>query len=68
MVIFGQKLEAIARVERQGSEEHIQIIKTISLIEFLGKPFDIRASESLFSDVFQNLTYLNTQRSQHGHR
>ena len=30
----------------------LQIIKTISLIEFLGKPFDIRASESLLQRSF----------------
>ena len=49
---WSEAIEAIARVERQGSEEHMQIIKTISLIEFLGKPFDIRASESLLQKCF----------------
>ena len=49
---WSEAVEAIARVERQGTEQHIQIIKTISLIEFLGKPFDIRATESLLQRSF----------------
>ena len=49
---WSEAVEAIARVERQGTDQHIQIIKTISLIEFLGKPFDIRASESLLQRSF----------------
>ena len=52
---WSEAVEAIARVERQGSEHHIQIIKTISLIDFLGKPFDIRASENLLQRSFPNL-------------
>ena len=35
---WSEAVEAIARVERQGTDQHIQIIKTISLIEFLGNP------------------------------
>ena len=49
---WSEAVEAIARVERQGSEHHIMVVKTVSLIEFLGKPFDIRASESLLQRSF----------------
>ena len=59
---WSEAVEAIARVERQGTDHHIQIIKTISLIEFLGKPFDIRASESVIQKSYPNVNLSNILR------
>jgi hypothetical protein len=49
---WSEAVEAIARIERQGTDAHIKVMKIITLIDFLGRPFDLRATEELIQKSY----------------